>query len=539
MKQKVMITTPIYYVNARPHIGHAYTTIACDTWARYQRLAGREVFFLTGTDEHGDKIVKAAAAEGKTPQAYCDEISGAFKSAWQTLGLTPDDFIRTTEPRHKAVVQQILQKIYDAGDIYAGEYSGKYCFGCERYLTDKELNDKGECAVHLTVPQVISEKNYFFRMQKYLPIWKAQLQQNPSLVEPHGFRNEVLGTIDELIKNGEDLSISRPKTRLEWGIEIPFDKDYVTYVWFDALINYVTAAGYPVTLSESKVDANAEVMLRQAPKTETQGGSQHDFNAWWAGAHHMIAKDIVKPHGVYWPTMLIAAGIPVYKRLVVHGYWLGFGDQKMSKSLGNAKDPLELAGKIGNDALRFFLMREMNFGSDARFSEEIMINRLNANLANDLGNLVQRTLSMLKKYECGPNPQAAPHESATGIDESLKTLKAGYGRYFENFELHNAIEAVFTVIRSLNKVVDDYKPWSLAKENMAECALLLNTLLRAIAVVLLYLRPVLPEKTAELLAILKVTSKQEFPEALSEVTFAGQKLESWPMLFQRMESKAD
>jgi methionyl-tRNA synthetase len=511
MKQKVMITTPIYYVNARPHIGHAYTTIACDTWARYQRLAGREVFFLTGTDEHGDKIVKAAAAEGKTPQAYCDEISGAFKSAWQALGLTPDDFIRTTEPRHKAVVQQILQKIYDAGDIYAGEYSGKYCFGCERYLTDKELNEKGECAVHLTVPQIISEKNYFFRMQKYLPIWKAQLQQNPSLVEPQGYRNEVLGTIDELIKNGEDLSISRPKTRLEWGIEIPFDKAYVTYVWFDALINYVTAAGYP----------------------------GDDFNAWWAGVHHMIAKDIVKPHGVYWPTMLIAAGIPVYKRLVVHGYWLGFGDQKMSKSLGNAKDPLELAGKIGNDALRFFLMREMNFGSDARFSEEIMINRLNANLANDLGNLVQRTLSMLKKYACGPNPQAAPHESTTGIDESLKKLKGDYERYFENFEFHNAIEAVFTVIRSLNKVVDDYKPWSLAKENMAECALLLNTLLRAIAVVLLYLRPVLPEKTAELLAILKVTSRQEFPEALSEVSFAGQKLETWPMLFQRMESKAD
>jgi methionyl-tRNA synthetase len=506
-----MITTPIYYVNARPHIGHAYTTIACDTWARYQRLAGKEVFFLTGTDEHGDKIVKAAAAEGKTPQEYCDEISAAFKSAWQKLGLTPDDFIRTTEPRHKAVVQQILQKIYDQGDIYAGEYTGKYCFGCERYLTDKELNDKGECETHLTVPQVISEKNYFFRMQKYLPIWKAQLQQNPSHVEPQGFRHEVLGTIDELIKNGEDLSISRPKARLEWGIELPFDKDYVTYVWFDALINYVTAAGYPST----------------------------SFNDWWANAHHMIAKDIVKPHGVYWPTMLIAAGLPVYKRLVVHGYWLGFADQKMSKSLGNAKDPLELAGKIGNDALRFFLMREMNFGSDARFSEEIMIHRLNANLANDLGNLVQRTLSMLKKYECGPNPNSAPHASAADIDESLKKLKAEYQRYFDNFEFHNAIEAVFTVIRSLNKVVDDYKPWSLAKEDMAECALLLNTLLRAIAVMLLYLRPVLPEKTGELLSILQVTSKQEFPEALSEVSFAEQKLDNWPMLFMRIDLKAE
>lgn len=528
MKQKIFITTPIYYVNARPHIGHAYTTIACDTWARYQRLAGREVFFLTGTDEHGDKIVKAAAAEGKTPQAYCDEIAGAFQSAWQTLGLSPDDFIRTTEPRHKAVVQQILQKIYDAGDIYAGEYSGKYCFGCERYLTDKELNDKGECETHLTVPQVISEKNYFFRMQKYLPIWKAQLQQNPSHVEPLGFRNEVLGTIDELIKNGEDLSISRPKTRLEWGIEIPFDKDYVTYVWFDALINYVTAAGYPSTGTGGG-----------DPKEVTGQAQNSRFHDWWANAHHMIAKDILKPHGVYWPTMLIAAGIPVYKRLSVHGYWLGFADQKMSKSLGNAKDPLELARKIGNDALRFFLMREMNFGSDARFSEEIMVNRLNANLANDLGNLVQRTLSMLKKYECGPNPKSAPHASAAGIDASLKAMKADYTRYFENFEFHNAIEAVFVVIRSLNKVVDDFKPWSLAKENMAECALLLNTLLRAISVMLLYLRPVLPEKTAELLSILQVTAKQEFPEALSEVSFVGQKLETWPMLFMRIDLKVD
>lgn len=504
---KIFITTPIYYVNARPHIGHAYTTIACDTWARYQRLQGREVKFLTGTDEHGDKIVKAAAAAGQTPAAYCDEISGAFKDTWVKLGLTPNDFIRTTEPRHKKVVQEILQKIYDAGDIYAGEYSGKYCVGCERYLTDKELNDKGECAIHLTVPQVISEKNYFFRMQKYLPVWKEQLQKNRALVEPQGYCNEVLGTIDELIKNGEDLSISRPKTRLEWGIEIPFDKDYVTYVWFDALINYVTAINY---------------------------GSA-GFNDWWSVSHHMIAKDILKPHGVYWPTMLIAMGLPVYKRLSVHGYWLGFADQKMSKSLGNAKDPVELASNIGNDALRFFLMREMNFGSDARFSEEIMINRLNANLANDLGNLVQRTLSMLKKYECGPNPESPAHASAQGIDASLKTLKADYVKYFENFEFHNAIEAVFLVIRSLNKVVDDYKPWSLAKENMAECATLLNTLFRAISVVLIYLKPVLPEKTEALLPLLGVRAEGSLPESLAEVEFPAQKLDTWPMLFQRME----
>jgi len=506
ISNKIFITTPMYYVNAKPHIGHAYSTIACDTYARYQRLMGREVFFLTGTDEHGDKIVKAAAAGGKSPIAHCDEISGQFRSAWQTLGLTPDGFIRTTEGRHTSYVQEILQKIYDAGDIYAGEYSGNYCFGCERYLTDKELNDKGECETHLTKPESITEKNYFFKMQKYLPIWKDMLLKNRSVIEPQGYCNEALGTIEELMKNGEDLSISRPKKRLEWGIEIPFDKDYVTYVWFDALFSYVSPLKAVGT-----------------------------FDALWPECRHMIAKDILKPHAVYWPTMLLAAGLPIYKRLSVHGYWLGFADQKMSKSLGNAADPLELAGKIGNDALRFFLMREMNFGSDARFSEEIMVNRLNANLANDLGNLVQRTLSMLKKYECGPNPASAAHASAVGIDASLKTMHADYIKFFENFEFHNAIEAVFLVIRSLNKVVDDYKPWSLAKENMAECTQLLNTLFRAISVVLIYLKPVLPEKTEALLGLLQVTSKLALPATLAEVDFPEQNLDTWPMLFQRME----
>ncbi|MBV6493036.1 MAG: Methionine--tRNA ligase [Turneriella sp.] len=504
-----MITTPAYYVNARPHIGHAYTTIACDTWARYQRLTGNDVFFLTGTDEHGDKIVKAAAEQGKSVEEYCDEIAGEFKSVWQSLGISCDDMIRTTEVRHKKVVTEILQKIYDAGDIYAGEYTGKYCFGCERYLTDKELNGKGECEVHLKVPEVISEKNYFFKMQKYLPIWKEMLLKNSSLVQPEGYYKEVLGTIDELVKNGEDLSISRPKKRLKWGIEIPFDKDYVTYVWFDALINYVSAAGY--------------------------GASS--FGVRWSGAHHMIAKDILKPHGVYWPTMLLAAQIPMYKRLIVHGYWLGFQDQKMSKSLGNAKDPLELSAWLGNDALRFFLMREMNFGGDARFSEEIMVNRLNANLANDLGNLVQRTLSMLKKYECGPAPSAKLHQSGDTIHAALKTLKKDYHQRFESFEFHNAIESVFVLIRLLNKIVDEYKPWQLAKENLPECVSLLNTLLRAIVIVLLYLRPVLPEKTADLLSLLKVKSDEEFPDTLTAVHFAEAKLDTWPMLFQRIEIK--
>ncbi|MCX7632152.1 MAG: methionine--tRNA ligase [Turneriella sp.] len=508
MNTRVMITTPIYYVNARPHIGHAYTTIACDTWARYQRLSGRNVFFLTGTDEHGDKIAKAAAAEGKSPQEYCDSIAAEFRAAWQKLGLTPDDFIRTTEERHQKVVKFVLQKIYEAGDIYAGDYTGKYCFGCERYLTEKELNEKGECATHLTVPQLISEKNYFFRMQKYLPRWKELLLEDRTRIVPESYTNEVLGTIDELIKNGEDLSISRPKSRLSWGIGIPFDNDYVTYVWFDALINYLTAIGYP----------------------------EPSFMAFWENCHHMIAKDILKPHAVYWPTMLLALGVPIYKRLVVHGYWLGFADQKMSKSLGNAKDPLELAGKIGNDALRFFLMREMHFGSDARFSEEIMFHRLNSNLANDLGNLIQRTLAMLKKYGFGPEPGHALHPVAENIDTELNKLHQEYTRAFENFAFHDAIEAVFVLIRNLNRTIEEHKPWQLAKENPAQCAALLNTLLRAIVAVLLYLRPVLPEKTAEFLHLLQAESKEEFPKSLATVAFKTHRLESWPVFFQRLEA---
>lgn len=501
------ITTPIYYVNARPHIGHTYTTIACDTLARYHRMKGDHVFFLTGTDEHGEKIVEAAEKEGKTPEQYTDDISAAFRETWQSLHISHDDYIRTTEERHKKVVQTVLQKIYDNGDIYLAEYEGRYCTGCERYLTDKELTEDGLCHDHLRPPEIIKEKNYFFKMQKYLNPWYEELQRNPHRVRPEGYYNELIGTIKELMNIGDDLSISRPRERLSWGIELPFDAGYVTYVWFDALLNYVSATGYP--------------------ESDT-------YKKFWPEVRHMIAKDILKPHGIYWPTMLMAAGIDVYKQLLVHGYWLGFGDTKMSKSLGNALDPVSLAEKIGEDALRFFLMREMNFGADSRFSEEALEQRLNTNLANDMGNLVQRTLSMLKKYTGRIDPAVEDHEVISRLEDSFKGAITAYHENFAETRFSRAIEAVFEPVRLMNALVEEYRPWQMAKEDDASLPAFLQTLLKGILTALLLLKPVLPNKVRDLCEALEIDHK-EFPEKVGELQLKPVELDKWPMFFARLD----
>lgn len=503
------ITTPIYYVNAKPHIGHTYTTIACDTLARYHRLNGEDVFFLTGTDEHGDKIVRAAEKEGMTPQQYTDEISGKFEATWKELHISNDDYIRTTQPRHKEVVQRVLQKLYDSGDIYLSSYRGKYCFGCERYLTDKELDENGNCPDHQVPPEEVEESNYFFRMQKYLSLWKEHLQKHPDIISPERYRNEVLGVIDELVKGGEDLSISRPKARLEWGIELPFDKDYVAYVWFDALLNYVSALGYP---------------------------DGERYQKYWPSTH-MIAKDILKPHGVYWPAMLMAAEIPLYNRLIVHGYWLGMNDFKMSKSLGNALDPYEMRDALGEDGLRFFLMREMNFGSDARISEEILLRRLNTDLANDLGNLVQRTLSMLKKYFGGIVAGVEEHELASAVNDLLAAKSKEYHTAFAEAHFSRAIESIFEVVRVLNQAIEENKPWAMAKENSPALKPFLHTLLRGISAVLRYLSPVLTRKASELLEAIGAQMEETFPVKLEQVMLTERELDTWPVLFQRLEEE--
>jgi len=460
-------TTPIYYVNAVPHIGHAYTTILVDVFTRFHRLKGDDTFFLTGTDEHGEKVQQAAEAHGKSPQEYVDEVSGNFRATWDRLGIRYDDFIRTTEPRHKQVVQDVLQRVYDAGDIVYGEYSGLYCVKCERYYTDKELVD-GKCPQHETPPEHRTEANYFFRMEKYRTWLRDLLTERPDLIRPERYRNEVLAMLREPIG---DLSISRPRARVPWGIPLPWDDEHVTYVWFDALINY-----YSVLVARGTLDT------------------------YWPHVEHFVAKDILKPHGLFWPIMLKAAGIPLYQHLNVHGYWL-IDDRKMSKSLGNVVRPLDLQQKYGNDAFRYFLIRDMTFGLDSNFSELALAERVNSDLANDLGNLLNRTLGMLGRYRDGVVPAAGPLEPE---DEALRdafvALPQQLVRSFDALQFDRALASVMEAVRKANKYIADVKPWELAKDESASERLdtVLATLVEALRCASILLDPVMPGKMLEL-----------------------------------------
>ena len=432
MSKTFYLTTPIYYINSVPHLGHAYTTIVADAMARYHRLAGDRVWLLTGTDEHGDKIAQAAAKAGVSPQALADQNSAAFRDAWRRLGTTQDDFIRTTEARHRTVVQAILQKLWDAGEIYLGKYGGHYCYGCERFYTEKEIVD-GKCPDHQTPLTFIEEENYFFKMSKYQGWLIDYITARPDLIRPERYRNEILGFLRDPL---QDLSISRPKRRLTWGIPLPFDDQYVTYVWFDALINYFSALGWP---------------------------DGERFHTFWPVVQHVIGKDILKPHAVYWPCMLKAAGLDIYQHLNVHGYWT-LGGGKMSKSIGNVVEAFALSDKYGGDAFRYFVMREMTFGLDADFSEEAFVGRLNADLANDLGNLVARATTLIVNYqrEAGPPADAGPEEAA--IREAAATARGAVEAAMEEFAFQRALAALWEFIGAVNRYVDANQPWALAKD---------------------------------------------------------------------------
>ncbi len=504
MKGYFYITTPIYYVNARPHLGHVYTTVIADVMTRYHRLLGEDVFFLTGTDEHGDKIVETARGLGTTAKALADENSGRFRALWPELEVENSRFIRTTEPDHVRVVQAILQDVYDKGDIYFGEYGGHYCIGCERFFTETEMVD-GKCPIHDKELTFRQEQNYFFKMEKYRPWLIDHINSNPDFVRPERYRNEVLGMLREPL---DDLCISRPKSRLTWGIELPFDHDYVCYVWFDALINYLTGIGYP---------------------------DGERFGDYWGAAQHIVGKDILKPHAVYWPTMLKATGIDPYRNLNVHGFW-NVDQAKMSKSLGNVVDPLELKNTYGVDAFRYFLVREMVFGLDSNFSEEALIERYNADLANDLGNLVSRSTKMVSRYFDGVLPdgrETATEDDREVRDTALRVVKEYQGR-MESFELHTAMMSVWSLISVLNKYIDKSAPWTLAKNDPERLRTVMYHMMEGVRFVAELICPVMPATSRR---ILEALGRGGMVQALD--TFGalapGVKIEAQEALFPRVE----
>jgi len=472
MNKSFYITTPIYYVNDIPHIGHAYTTILADVLSRYQKQLGNDSFFLTGLDEHGQKVQDAATKRGIDPTDHCDEMSKRFTSLWERLHISNDDFIRTTENRHKNVVKEILKIVYNAGDIYEDEYEGLYSVSEERFITEKEA-DTGQ----FRDIKKLKEKNYFFRMSKYQKALIAHINSNPKFIQPDHRKNEILGFLKQPLN---DLCISRPKSRLSWGIELPFDSGYVTYVWFDALINYITAPGF--------LDDNIS------------------FDKYWPANMHLIGKDILTTHTVYWPTMLMSAGIELPKTIFAHGWWL-MGDEKMSKSSGNVINPMDLIDDYGVDPVRYYLMREMVLGQDANFTLKSFVNRYNSDLANDFGNLLSRISTLINKNYDGYIPKV----SSLGDEEKrLKSISIELVKKFDNnmlrMSINEAIEETLQFVRNINRYFEHMAPWKLVKEDLKSAGTVLYTGAEALRICAVLLSPIMPQRIQILLSVLNTES---------------------------------
>lgn len=507
-KNTFYVTTPIYYVNDVPHIGHAYTTIAADFLARFARFKGLDTFFLTGTDEHGQKVEKAAAASNQSPQEFVDRVGGHYLTLWEKLGISNDGFIRTTEERHKLAVTALWKTVVEKGDIYLGEYEDWYCTPCESFWTEKQLNDM-KCPDCGRAVEKLKEQSYFFRLSKYGQPLLDHIEKNPGFIKPDYRRNEVVNFLKEGLR---DLSVSR--TSFSWGIPVPGDEKHVMYVWFDALTNYLTATGYP----------------DDAKRNEK----------YWPADLHIMGKDILRFHAIYWPAFLMAAGLPLPKRVFAHGWWTVDG-QKMSKSKGNVVDPGQMAEKYGVDAFRYFLLREVPFGADGDFSEKALVGRMNADLANDIGNLLSRSVTMIEKYREGVVPSFVPSAEREELEGRVKSLFRDLPGQFEKavdeLNFHEALSKVWAVVKELNAYVDRSAPWK--EKDESTLSTVLATLAEGLRILAVYAFPVMPSSAGKMWASLgleKNIAEAKFDEAvLWGATLAGMKTRKMPPLFPRLQ----
>jgi methionyl-tRNA synthetase len=516
------ITTPIYYVNDVPHIGHAYTTVAADVLARYWRLRGRDVFFLTGLDEHGQKVQQAAAKAGIDPQMHCDKLAPQFQALWKRLNISNDAFIRTSDPPHKTIVQRYLQQLYNNQLIYKADYTGWYCTFDERFWTERDV-ENGLCPDCKRPVEKLSEHNYFFKMGQYQDRLIEHIKQHPNFIRPESRRNEVLGFLTTQ-KLG-DLSISRPKSRLSWGIELPFDQQYVTYVWFDALVNYVSALEY----------------LRPTPSQDQ----------YWPASVHLVGKDILTTHAVYWSTMLMALNLPLPETIFAHGWWTVDGE-KMSKSRGNVVDPNKMVDEFGADAFRYFLLREVPFGQDGDFSVQALAGRTNSDLANGIGNLLSRTLTMIDRY-CNSTIPNVPQDylekenQKTSLllfaKEQLRLLGKTLDGFFDNLEFNNLLFRITSRVTDVDIFIDEREPWQLAKdpEKRMELNAVLYTAAECLRVLSLYIYPFMPSTAKNIAEQLGVNVPFDSPLLEEEIKWgelpSGTKIRKGSALFPRIDPK--